>query len=210
MQGTVPIVMGGLLCHLLQINSIQRNTQFNDDKEFDTFKIRRNWLLVYIFVWILPYSGAFAWAYMESKAIGTTSMITIVSSACNFFVACVHAIFGMIIVCYNNDMQNNKNKYGLIRDSGYTNYLLHICVWIPVMAMICNVMFLNHNDVFKLFGVSGTPRDMKNYTWVITMTGIFDLFQAGAVASFVILMGVYDDHWVKDYIEAYMTKDVSI
>ena len=69
-------------------------------------------------------------------------------------------------------------------------------------------MFLNHNDFFKMLGQTGTPRDMKNYTWVIAVTGIADLFQSFTMVGFVVLMGIYNNLWIEGWVSNYLSKDI--
>ena len=40
---------------------------------------------------------------------------------------------------------------------------------------------------------------MKNYTWVIIVTGIFNMGQTVAIAAFGILMGHYNNGWIDQY-----------
>ena len=76
--------------------------------------------------------------------------------------------------------------------------------------MILNIMFLNHNDFFKILGETGTPREMKNYTWVITVTGFVNMYQACTVAAFPILMGIYHNIWIEGYVADYLAKGTKI
>ena len=84
-------------------------------------------------------------------------------------------------------------------------------IWWSAGVIVLNCFFLNHNDFFKLFGASGTPRDMKNYTWVIYVTGVFNLCQSVAVANFGILMGHYNNGWIDQYTtNNYLAKGVPL
>ena len=82
-----------------------------------------------------------------------------------------------------------------------------MCVWFPFTAILLNVMFLNHNDFFKMFGITGTPRDMKNYTWVISVTGLSNMFECFVVAACTVLMGIYNNLWIEGYVSNYLATD---
>ena len=82
-----------------------------------------------------------------------------------------------------------------------------MCVWFPFTAILLNVMFLNHNDFFKMFGITGTPRDMKDYVWVITITGLTNLYQCFVVAGFPYIMGHYNNLWIQGNVSNYLAHD---
>ena len=197
MQATVPIVMGGCVLHFFQLNSIQRSKDFNVAQQLDTYVIRRTSVLVYVFGWIVPYSFAIGWAYHISFEDGTTYWVTVVSLASNVVVATLIISLGLNLRCLNKsqDFQRLREYNRDVYDTSSNVYLMH-AIWWSAGVIVLNCFFLNHNDFFKLFGASGTPRDMKNYTWVIYVTGIFNACQSVAVANFVILMGHYSNGWI--------------
>ena len=108
MQGTVPIVMGGFFFHLCTLNSIQRSDKFTIEKELDTHEIRRNWYLVYIFAWIVPYCVVFGWAYNEAAVIKSTEMITLIPNIFNLAIAVGIVIIGMVLYYFNEDSPWNR------------------------------------------------------------------------------------------------------
>ena len=124
MQGAVPIVMGGFFFHLCTLNSIQRSSKFNPNKELDTYEIRRNWYLVYIFVWIVPYCCALGWAYHEAAKVKTTYMVTFIANVFNLAIAVAIVIAGMVLYCHNNDTSSRVNSNGERNAHGTPNMLL--------------------------------------------------------------------------------------
>ena len=175
MQGLVPVVMAGLMFHICTLLSIQKSSEFSLNKNLDTYCIRRDWCIVYCLAWILPYCAALGWAYHKSQNVGNTYWVSLIANGSNAGITIGLLISSGILICHNNDTASRWNSNGQKYDE-VPNRLLKISISLAITAAAANIMFLNHNDFFKMLGQSGTPREMKNYTWVVTVSGVANMY----------------------------------
>jgi len=77
-----------------------------------------------------------------------------------------------------------------------SNFSSHVgyfwgAVFLQFISIACSVFFVNHNDLFKMYGFTGVPRDMLAYTSIIWGTGAADLLQTLITFAYIILMGAF-------------------